>query len=449
MTTRSVLPLLVLQLGLVGPTWGENWPQWRGPHGNGVSTEEALPVSWHDGENLAWKAPIHGLGVSSPIVWGDTIVLTSQLGRGTVRDGNLPSLSRGEDPSERELSDAGSAAGPDDGTVTFVVQAFDRADGSVRWQHSLPGQGPNIQVHEKNNLATPSCATEGEGVYCLFGTGQMVALGLDGKELWQRNLSREYGPFEIGWGHSSSPVLYGDSLLLLCDHTPASYLLALDKRTGEKMWRVDRGQKLRSYSTPMVVRSENRDELIVNSSNGIQSYAVTSGELLWFFEEENRFPTPSPAFGDGIIFTSRGHRSGPYMAIRPGGSGALQKDQLVWHVATGAPYVTSLVYYRGTVFMVNGQGLATAIDGKTGETVWKSRLGGVFSSSPVAGDGKVYLTSEGGEVVVLSAVEQPEVLARNELGERFLASPAISGGHLYFRSDLHLFAIGAGAGSED
>jgi outer membrane protein assembly factor BamB len=314
---RSALPLLALQLALPGSAWAENWPAWRGPHGNGVSTEEALPDSWQDGENLAWKAPIRGLGVSSPIVWEDTIVLTSQLGRGAVRDGNLPSLSRGEDPTERGLSDPGDSTGPDDGTVTFLVQAFDRTDGSVLWQHSLPSQGPPIQVHQKNNLATPSCVTEGEGVYCLFGTGQMVALGLDGKELWQRNLGREYGPFEIGWGHSSSPVLYGDSLLVLCDHTPASYLLALDKRTGEKVWRADRGEKLRSYSTPMLVRSTERDELIVNSSNGIQSYAPVSGERLWFFEEENRFPTPSPAFGDGIIFTSRGHRSGPYMAIRP------------------------------------------------------------------------------------------------------------------------------------
>jgi outer membrane protein assembly factor BamB len=439
---RLLVAFVVFQLSFVGSSWGENWPQWRGPHGNGVSNETGLPAEWRGDENVAWKAPIRGLGVSSPIVWESTIVLTSQLGRGVVRYGNLPSLSRGEDPSERGLS---QPAEPNDGTVTFLVQAFDRANGSVLWEHSIPSQGPPIEVHDKNNLATPSCTTDGAGVYCLFGTGQMTALSLEGKELWQRDLRSEHGPFDIGWGHSSSPVLHDDSLILLCDHQSTSYLLALDKRTGEKKWRVDRGKELRSYSTPMVVRGEERDELVVNSSKGIQAYAPGSGEQLWFFEEENRFPTPSPAFGDGVIFMSRGHRSGPYMAIRPGGSGDISKSHVAWHVATGAPYVTSLVYYRGTVFMVNGRGLATAVDGETGETVWKSRLGGVYSSSPVAGDGKVYLTSEGGDVVVLSAEGEPEILARNSLGERFLASPAISGRRLYFRSDHHLFAIGSTA----
>lgn len=436
---RTLFPLLALLLPCPAP--GENWPEWRGPHGNGVSGEENLPAEWSGVDGVAWKAPIRGSGVSSPVVWDGTIVLTSQLGRGVVREGDLPSLTRGEDPTERGLSEPASTDGAIDGPVRFVVQAFDAADGSVLWEHELPARGPPIEVHDKNNLATPSCATDGAGVYCLFGTGQLVASSLDGERLWQRDLREEHGAFDIGWGHSSSPVLYGDSLILLCDHQSSSFLLALDKASGDQKWKVDRGQELRSYSTPMVVRGEERDELIVNSSQGIQAYAPGSGEPLWHFEEANRFPTPSPAFGDGVIFMSRGHRSGPYMAIRPGGSGDVSQSHVQWHVPTGAPYVTSLVYYRGVVYMVNGRGHAAAVDGATGETLWRSRLGGVYSASPVAGDGKVYLSSEGGEVVVLKAGREPEVLARNDLGERLLASPAISGGRIYFRSDHHLFAV--------
>ncbi len=180
---------------------------------------------------------------------------------------------------------------------------------------------------------------------------------------------------------------------------------------------------------------------MVNSSEGLQAYDPASGELLWFVEEANRFPVPSPAFGDGMIFTTRGHRSGPYMAIEPGGRGDVAATHLRWHVPTGAPYVSSAVYDRGLLFMVNDSGVAFAADGRTGETMWKERIGGVYSASAVAGDGKVYFANEGGEVVVMRAGREPEILARNRLEERILASPAISNGRIYLRTDRHLFSI--------
>ncbi len=445
MTRRTPVALLLLLLHLIalGPSAAANWPQWRGPNANGVSPEGALPVRWSATENVAWMVPLRGLGVSSPIVWEDRVFLSSQIGRGVLRSGNHPTLTRGADATERDLG-AGRQE-TDRSEVRFLVQAFAAADGAVLWEHELPAEGELPEVHGKNNLATPSCVTDGEAVYCWFGTGQLLALGIDGERRWHRSLATDYGGYDISWGHSSSPVLYRDSLILLADHTDRAYLLALDKRNGEEQWKVDRGSSLRSYSTPMIVAGAERDELIVNSSEGLQAYDPASGELLWFLEEPNRFPVPSPAFGEGIIFTSRGYRSGPYMAIEPGGRGDVSETHLRWHVATGAPYVSSVVYLDGLVFMVNDSGVAFAADGRTGETVWKERIGGIYSASPVAGDGKVYFTNEGGEVIVMRAAREAEILARNPLEERVLASPAISNGRLYLRTDEHLFSIGSAA----
>jgi outer membrane protein assembly factor BamB len=231
-------------------------------------------------------------------------------------------------------------------------------------------------------------------------------------------------------------------LILQCDHIPASYLLALDKKTGKDKWKVDRGKGVRSYSTPTVVRGPNGDELIVNASERIDAYDPATGRHLWYTGEPNRFPIPVPSYENGILYASRGYRSGPFMAIRLGGKGDISRTHVQWMVPTGAPYISSLVHYQGLIYMSNDAGIATCIDAKTGEKVWQERTEGIFSASPVAGDGKVYLLSETGEVIVLKAGRALEVLARNQLDERIVASPAISDGQLFIRTDEHLFCIG-------
>ncbi len=280
-------------------------------------------------------------------------------------------------------------------------------------------------------------------MYAWFGTGQLVALDFQGKLVWQKNVAKDYAPFDIPWGHSSSPTVYQDVLLLLCDHEPASYLLALDKKTGEERWKTDRGKGLRSYSTPTVVSGPAGDELVVNSSEKLEGYDPKTGKLLWFLAEPNQFPIPVPSFADGIIYTSRGYRSGPYMAIRPGARGDLKESEnLLWHVPTGAPYVSSVVHYQGVVYMASDAGVVQAVDAATGERLFQGRTGGVFSAAPVAGDGKIYFVSETGEAFVLAAKREFEILAQNAMNARFLASPAISGGRIFLRSDDRLIAVG-------
>jgi outer membrane protein assembly factor BamB len=407
----------------------QNWPQWRGPESNGVSRESKLPVRWGPAENIAWKRKLLGRGMSTPIIWGDQVFLTSQIGAGIVD----ASSARYEGPPVES----------NQGPVTFVIQCFQRANGELFWEHRVQAETPLPAVHVFHNLATPSCVTDGERVYAWFGTGQLLALTLEGRVVWERNLARDYSPFKLLWGHGSSPMLYQDFLILLCDHEPSAYLLAVDRRTGKTIWKTDRGRDLRSYSTPVVVRAGERHELIVNSNPRIDAYDPETGQHLWHADGGCKVPVPMPVTANGIIYTSRGYSSGPYMALRPGGRGDVSQSHLVWRIPTGAPYVSSLLYYQGLLYLATEVGVVRCVDPATGETIWTKRIGGNFSASPVGADGKIYLLNEEGETVVLLAGKKFEVLARNSLGEPCRASPAIVQGQIFIRSDHHLYAIGA------
>lgn len=440
MPTRRLLFVLTFAVALTSILQADDWPHWRGPSTSGVSTETGLPVEWSAKSGVAWTAPIPGLGISSPIVWRDRVYVTSQIGSGVARPG--PRLVQGANAAEVGEVALGRGAGAGDGAVTFVVSAFDRVSGRPAWEFRTKAAGDLPPVHEKHNLASSSPVTDGQRVYAWFGTGQIVAVDLSGKSVWERNLAQDYGAFVINWGHASSPTVYRDTLLLLCYHEQASYLLALDTRTGATRWKVDQPAGTTSYSTPLVIEAGGRAEIVVNSSIGVAGHSVATGEQLWHFREDNRFPVPMPLQHDGVIYTSRGYRSSPFMAITPGGRGDIASSHVIWRVPSGGPYISSLVHYEGLIYMMGDVGVLTVTDAKTGERVHQERLGGVYSASPVAADGKVYLLSEDGETIVISAGRTPRVLARNRLPARQLASPAIAGGRLFIRSDDQLYAIG-------
>jgi len=439
---------LVVALMAGGSVAAADWPHWRGPNGTGATSEANMPVRWSATENVAWKAAIGGLGVSTPIVSGDSVFVTSQIGAGERRPGNHPRLVQGGNAAEAGERALGTSqrTQASDGRTYFLVESFHRADGRRLWEYRLEAEGPLPGVHDKHNLASPSPTTDGQMVYAWFGTGQIVALDVNGMLVWKRHLGKEISPFDVAWGHSSSPMLFGDLLILLCDHEPASYLLAVDKRTGKERWRADRGKGRLSYSTPLVVNTATGPELIVNSSERVDAYDPRTGTLLWFTGGTNRFPIPMPVFHDGVIYMSRGYRSSPYMAIRPGGRGDISKTHVVWESGTGAPYISSLVYDAGLIYMATDVGGVTVVDAKTGQRVSQQRVEGVFSASPVAADGKIYFVSETGETIVMQSGPSPTVLARNDLGERAIASPAISNGQIFIRTDDHIFCVGIRAG---
>ncbi|MGH9721838.1 MAG: PQQ-binding-like beta-propeller repeat protein [Bryobacteraceae bacterium] len=425
MCTRTLLAVL-----FASTMYAANWPHWRGPTADGLSPETAPPVEWSATRNIAWRTPLPGLGTSTPILWGDRIFITSQIGDGPFEQRGRDFENSGVVPRKTGERKA----------VQFAVHAFSRA-GRLLWEHRFDADGPLQAVHMKHNLASPSCVTDGEFVYAWFGTGQLLAFSLDGKLVWQRHLGREIGPFEILWGHGSSPALYKDSLILLCDHQGAAYIVSLDKRTGRQRWKVERGKDRRSYSTPFVVKGPRGDELIVNSSERIDALDPSTGEPLWHTGEPNRVPIGMPVFHNGVLYASRGYSSGPYMALRPGGRGDISSTHVNWLVPTGAPYVSSLLYYQGVIYMANETGIASAIDAATGKLLWRERLGGVFSASPVAAAGRVIFINEAGQAFVVQAGKELKILARNSIPERTLASPVIADGRIYLRTDESLIAI--------
>jgi outer membrane protein assembly factor BamB len=438
---RTVLVFLALSTPLLR---AENWPQWRGPSGTGVSPEKGLHTEWSSEKNIAWRAELGGLGVSSPVVWGDRLIVTYQTGASALREGRHPTFVQEGNPAELgETPLGGARAESRDDKIVFVVAAYRAADGHKLWEYKLEVEGEPPEVHEKRNLATSSPVTDGELWYAWFSNGQIAALDMNGKAVWVRHLGKEYSVFDLDWGHSSSPVLYRDRLILVCYQRTSSYLLALDKRTGKELWKVDQGQNLKSYSTPLVIETQQGPELIVNSSENVEAFDPDTGQSLWKYVEPTRFAVPMPVYHEGVLYISRGYRSGPYMALRAGQRGDIPKSKLLWHVETGAPYTSSLVYDNGLLFMASEMGIVTCTDARTGERVWRERLGGIYSASPVVADGKIYLFGENGETLVLRGGRTPEVLARNKLGVRVLGSPAFSNGRIFIRGDRQLIAVGS------
>lgn len=431
----------LLAVALAPGAASADWLQWRGPGSQGIAEDGGAPVEWSPDHNLAWRAQLSGAGASSPIVVGGLVIVTSQTGGREQRGRADPRLAR-DDSALAVRENAIARVDASEGGVVLIVQAFRLIDGRPVWEYRAAAAGELPEVHEKHNLATPTPVSDGERVFAWFGNGQLFALDLRGRLLWQRHLGIEHGSFLNQWGHGSSPALYRGLLILLCDHRPVSYLLALDAATGKQRWKVDRGSGRVSHSTPVVAAGPSGDELIINSNERIDAYEPLTGKPIWHAGTERQTPIPSPVFHAGIMYLSRGYRNSDIWALRTGGRGDVTESHRIWRMPAGGSYVPSILHYKGLIYMTNEIGVVTCASAETGTPLWRERLGGIFFASPVAAAGRVYLVSETGETFVLRAGPKPEVLARNELPERFLASPAISDGKLLLRGDTALFAIG-------
>lgn len=387
----------------------ENWPEWRGPNRNGVSSETNLPQEWSAEKNVRWKAPLPGQGVSSPVIWGDRIYLTAAEG-----------------PSQSEL----------------IVLCFSLKDGSELWRLGLWGTAPTLRHATKSGMATPTPITDGKHLYLFFGTGDVFCIDMGGSLVWQRSLADEYGPFENRFGHTSSPALLGDLLFLQCDHYGASYLLAVDKRTGQNRWKHDRPGVWHSWSSPQLVQdAAGKSELVVCAAERIDAFQPNTGEPLWTVGGLQRECIPTPVTGLGLLFAVSGPK-GTAMAIRPGSRGDVSDSHVVWRSKRGSPYVPSAILVGEQYYLVDDAGIATCLDAHSGDLVWQRRLGGAFTASPIAGDGKVYFTNDDGETTVIKAGEDSLVeLAKNSLGEPVYSSGAISSGCLFYRTPKHLVCI--------
>ena len=393
-----------------------NWPRWRGSDGNAVAHEADLPIRWSASENVAWKTAIPGEGSSSAIVSGERVFVTSAANNGNRR----------------------------------LVHCLDATTGRLRWTREVADDNPEI-VSALTGHAAPTPVTDGRRVVAFFGNAGVVCYDVDGHELWHR----DFGEFESELGIASSPILHGDTVVLVCDHdgdrfgTFDSFVIGLDAATGETRWKTDRPGLFRSWSTPIVVpasdaaaaESPRRTELIVSGQDALRAYDPMTGEHLWTVTGLTGWVAPSPVFAHGLIFAASG-RNGPLLAVRPGGRGDVTATHVVWRHETGGAYVCSPLVYGEELFVHNEQGVLACYDARSGTEHYRRRLEGKFTASAVAAEGRIYITNEDGVTFVFTAGPRFELLAKNDLGERCLASPAISGDRLLIRTEQHLFCLG-------
>jgi outer membrane protein assembly factor BamB len=405
----------------------ENWPRFRGPTGQGISTESDLPLRWSASENVAWKTPIPGEGWSSPAVWGDRVFLTSATAEGT----------------------------------TCHVMCVDRLSGKVLWDREVFQQRP-ARKEGKNSYASPTPVTDGERVYAVFGDGSAVALSLDGEVAWTNRDVKFYSRHGLG----ASPILFDGLVIMPYDGSnrvdsigrypnnsaeerlgwqipwDKSFIAALDAQTGRRIWTAQRGLSRIAHVTPILVPIDGRQQLISPAGDVVQGFDPRTGKLLWTAASQGEGVVPSPAAGDGLIFTSSGFEKTTLRAVRTGGSGDVTETHIAWEEIKGCPTQPSLLYVKPYLYAVSDNGVVTCYEAPSGKLVYQNRIGGNHSASPVYADGHLYFLSEDGETTVIQAGPNFETVARNPLNERCQASMAISQGNLFIRTDKHLYCIG-------
>jgi len=436
-TTSTALPR-------VAPGTG-HWPSFRGPQAAGIAEDQHLPDRWDPatGEHVRWRTPIPGLAHSSPIVWGDLVFVTSAI---SSRPGASfkPGLYGDGDASD------------DRSSHRWMLYAIDKRTGAIRWERTAAEGQPLNARHIKSTYASASPATDGRIVVAWFGSQGIHAYDFAGALRWTVDIGRvDMGAYDIPsyeWGPASSPIIWNGLVIVQCDTQADSFLLALDAETGKTVWKTDR-QELPSWGTPTVVTTPAGPELVTNASNFVRGYDPKTGRELWALGGSSKITAPTPIFAEGLHIVASGRApERPVFAVRPGARGdltlhgdATSSESVVWSRTGRGSYMPTPLAYRGLLYVLANNGVFDAYEIATGKEVYRQRLpqvGSGFSASPVAADGKIYLSSEDGDILVVEAGPTFRHLATNTMGETLMASPALSEGVMYVRGASSLFAIG-------
>ncbi|HMC78653.1 MAG TPA: PQQ-binding-like beta-propeller repeat protein [Vicinamibacterales bacterium] len=399
------------------------WPQFRGPDGNGVSTATGVPVTWSETENVRWKTPIHGRAWSSPVVLGRQVWLTTAT------------------PDGKELY--AIAIDKETGKIVHDLKLFDV-------------ETPQF-AHSFNTYASPTPVIEPGRIYVTFGSPGTAAIDTaTGKVLWERR-DLECNHFR---GAGSSPIVFQNLLLMHFDGSDVQYVVALDKRTGKTVWKTDRsvdfqdiqpngkpkadGDFRKAFATPQIVMAGGRPVMVSLGSMAAYGYDPLTGKELWRVVERANFSMSTrPVVADGLVYYPTGFNTAQIFAVRPDGSGDVTSTHVTWKAPRGAPNKPSILFLDGLIYMVNDGGVLTCLDAKTGEEVWKNRLTDSYSASPIAAGGRIYFFSEDGRATVIEAGREFKKVAENMLSDGFMASPAVDGKALYLRTKSHLYRVEA------
>jgi outer membrane protein assembly factor BamB len=420
----------------------QNWPQFRGPDGSGVADRQDLPLEWSvaEGKNVLWRVPIEGLAHSSPVIWGERVYLTTAIADTAA----APTLVLGDSDA------AGIDTAPDMVAHRWEILVLDRNTGAVQFRKAVHRGVPRLKRHVKASHASATPATDGRSLVALLGTEGLFCFDMEGELRWRVDLGLldvgYWGEPEYQWGAASSPLLFENLVIVQNDRQKDSFVAAFDLETGREVWRAARDEKP-AWSTPALYRSETGTELVTNGANWIRANDPRSGAELWRLSHGDlQVITPTPVVaGDRIVVTG-GNPTGAQstFAIRPGARGDAG-DHVLWTAERSSPYTPTPVAYEGILHVIVDNGILSAYDLATGERLYRTRLevGAGFSASPIASDGRIYLASEDGAVFVVAAGREFRSLARNDMGEPLMATPAVSDRTLYVRGARHLFAIRA------
>jgi outer membrane protein assembly factor BamB len=400
MTRRTTIPLLLC--GFSRRLYAQDWPQFRGPDGQGHSSEHALPLTWSERENVRWKVPIPGRGWSSPAILGNRIWLTTATNGG--RSLHAICLDR------------------DSGRQSQTVELFHLADAE--------------RINGKNSYASPTPLLEGDSVYLHYGPYGTACIRNSGETVWKTRLkyTPEHGP-------GGSPVLFEDLLIISCDGQDIQYVVALDKATGKIRWKTSR-DGYQAYTTPLVIQAAGRTQLISPGAHRAIAYDPRTGKEIWWVRYGQGFSNvPRPVFGAGLVFICTGFFEPQVLAVRPDGKGDVTNSQVAWTLKRGAPLTPSPLLVGEELYVVSDNGIATCLDAKTGNPHWRERLGGNFSASPVSAGDRIYFLNEDGQTTVIASGRQFQKLATNHLDGGTLASIAVSAGALFIRTHENLYRL--------
>jgi len=444
---RRSLALIALSLAAAATLSAQqNWPAFRGTNAAGVADGQPTAVKWNApaNENVAWKTPVPGVAVSSPIVWGDRVFVSTAIS-GDPAQGIRTGLYGDVEPVN------------DMSKHTWRLLSLDKKTGKLIWDKVAHEGIPRTKRHPKSSQASATPVTNGKVVIVSFGSEGLYAYDFDGKQLWTKDLGvLNAGWFfdpDYEWGVGSSPIIYKDMVIVQCDIQRGSFIAAFDVTTGAQKWRTAR-EEIPSWSTPAILEANGKAELVTQATTFTRGYNPDTGEELWKLSGNSEVAIPTPIPGPGFMIVTNGYRGvQPIFAIKPGARGdiTLKKDEtksasIAWSTNHGGPYIPTPVIYGDQLYVLLNNGVLASYKVATGEQLYQSRLGGTggsFSASPVAADGKIYCSSEDGDVFVVKAGPKYEELAKNSIGEVLMATPAVSDGLLIFRGLKNVYAIKA------
>lgn len=434
MKSRALACSLTLWAGVTNLVLADNWPQWRGPDGTGVSQELDLPIVWHESRGIVWKTPLPAWGTSTPAIWGEAVFVTSHT-------------------AENEL----------------LLLRLDAKTGEIVWKQIVgSGEAPRDRgkskgpsrdkqkFHQLHNLASPSPVTDGKTVAVHFGNGDLAAFDFEGKRLWQRNLQEDYGGYTIWWGHANSPVLYKDLVISVCmqdsladlrDKPVESYVVAHDLRSGKERWKLTRTTKAKAeecdaYTTPLLVTLNDKQQLVIMGGNQLDAYDPATGKQLWVLEGLVGGRTVTgPTAAHGLVYATRGMK-GEMIAVDPNSGGTLSRRNVVWEQQEGTPDTCCPVVWGELIFFISDSGIARCHDARSGQLRWTQRLKGSYKASPIAAEARVYFLNTEGLCTVISAAPRFDKLLENKLEDETIASPAVSDGKIFIRGKNTLYCIG-------